>query len=825
MNFMRHLFIFFIIIFTVQSGMSQGGKRGGGKRKQQFIKGYVSGKIVDSLNNEPIEFAIVELLGVRSNRQIDGDLTDEGGGFKLKEIKTGRYKLKISFIGYKTKIVDKVDLTLSNPDKKIGYIYLSPSDIKLNEVQIIDQRTLIESKIDKMVYNVAKDPTLTGGDATDVLRKVPMLSVDMDGNVSLRGSQKVKILLNGKPSGLFSDDVGEALQMFPADEIKKVEVLTSPGAKYDGEGSAGIINIVTKKGIIKGIKGSVKTFLGDKMENVRSSIAVGRGRFGANARLGLRYKLPKVSTVKFYRERNFQKGNTTLTKNGETDVSRTGFGGVLGAFYDFNAFNSINTSMRFRGRKYSTNGDFEIKNTDIDNIVIVSNRNEEGDNLRSSYSWNADYTKKFKNNKDKLLVVAAQLEGNYHQEENLKDYSLSSELERNDNEGTNKELTLQVDYTQPMSEVIKIELGAKSILRNLRSDFERILEDRSSGVEMIDNNYTDKFNYIQDVYSGYLSSTIKFPNKIGVIAGVRYEKTVISGSFENVKQDFENDYNNVLPSVTISKRFKDFSTLKLSFNERIHRPGLRQINPFINNIDPQNISFGNPKLSPELTKQVELGYSKFLKGAMVNFSVYYRNTVDVINSFLKVNSNGISETTYFNIGTSNTYGANIFSSLKLFKVLDIRGNLNLNKIKIEGVGNRSGLISENIAYNAFLSSNLNLKRGWVFEIWGFFNSPKYTLQGRRPSFSMFSIGIQKEIFKGNGKIGLRLVEPFNEYKIFKTEAEGRNFYQVNELSIPFRSIGITFSYRFGKLDFKSRKSAIRNDDLKSSGSEEDEGER
>ncbi len=821
---MKNIYIAFFVLFILANGFSQHrGRRGG---KTASLKGHISGIVIDSVTREPIEYAIVELLNKSNDKQVNGIITDENGRFKLVDIKTGKYKLKVSFIGYTPKILTEVELTLSKPDKNLKNILLAQADHLLDEIQIVDQRSLVESKVDKLVYNVAKDPTLEGGDATDVLRKVPMLSVDMDGNVSLRGSNKVKILLNGKPSGLFSSDVGEALEMFPADEIKKVEVITSPSAKYDGEGSAGIINIITKKGIVKGMKGSIKTFLGNQMEHLRGSIAIGRGRFGMNARLGFRHKLPRESIEEFYRKSTANDNILELKQDGLLDVSRSGFGGVIGAFYDFNAYNSINTSVRLRGYNYNSEGKYLTKTLLNDLEQDNYSREEKWEKLRSAYSWNADYTRKFSSSKDKKLVLAFQLEGNLNKNNNEKSLSNLEIIENNDNQGTNKELTSQLDFVQPLGEAVKFETGAKSILRKLSSDFRRKLYLLDAEKDSIDLANSDIFNYNQNVYAGYISGVFKLPHSFGLIAGLRYELTAISGLFDEAGLNFNHDYDNWLPSMTISKRFKDFSTIKLSYNERIHRPSLRHINPFIDNRDPLNISYGNPKLSPELTRQIEMSYSKFLKGSMVNVSLFYKRTKDVINTFLRVDSNAVSRTSYYNIGRAKSYGINIFTSLKLFKIWELRGNFNVNRYIIQGSRVRKGLKNRSIKYNAFLSSTLSFAKTWKAEIWGFFNSPNYTLQGKNPSFSMYSFGIQKELLNKKGKIGLRLVDPFNADKIFLTELKGKTFYQKRQLSVPFRSIGLTFSYSFGKLNFKSRKSAIRNDDLKSGGGgEEEEGDR
>ena len=813
----RFIVIVFSILMVSASSFAQRGRGMKRENKQQTLKGYISGNVIDSISGETVEFAVVEVLSKRSGKQINGALSDENGHFKIEDVKTGNYKVKVSFLGYTPKIVDNVALTLKNPDKKLGDIYISPSSNMLNEVQIVDQRSLVESKIDKIVYNVSKDPTLTGGDATDVLRKVPMLSVDMDGNVSLRGSSKVKILLNGKPSGLFADDVGEALQMFPADEIKKVEVLTSPGAKYDGEGSAGIINIVTKKGIIKGIKGSVRSFFGDKMESLHGSLAVGKGRFGLNTRIGARYKIPATSTNEFYRE-TYRDGNTLVYKqNGTSKVSRLGVGGVIGGFYDFNAYNSINTNLRLRGHGYETDGFLDVENSNDKYKRYTS-----GLRSRSTYNWTTDYTKKFKRNKEQKLVLASQVEGNIQKNNNEKYYDYDPTIESNDNNGLNREITLQIDYVHPVNQSVKFELGAKTILRNLTSDFSRIYTLKPSNIDSIDDKNTDIFYYDQNVYAGYLSGTFNLPHRWGMIAGVRYEHTQIKGDFDKFEKKFTNDYDNWFPSITLSKRFKDFSSLKFSYNLRIHRPSLTYINPFVDNKDPYNISYGNPYIAPENTQQYEVGYSKFMKGSMINMSVYYRNTDDVIESYLFIDSSGVSNTTYYNIGKTDYYGVNLFASVKLMKILELRGNFDINKYYIAGDVNNENLKNEGYIYNGFLSSNITIFKDWKAEIWGFFRSPRYTLQGKNPSFSMFSLGIQKEIFNKKGKIGLRLVEPFKADKEFVTELEGSNFYQKNVLSVPFRSIGISFSYSFGKLDFKERKSFIKNDDLKQGGSD-DEG--
>ncbi|MEZ4907605.1 MAG: TonB-dependent receptor [Saprospiraceae bacterium] len=806
---MRYSFLIVAMVFNIGFILAQNPGNRPMTPSQPSIVGHITGKVLDSISRQSVEFAIVELLNP-SDKQVNGSLTDENGNFTISDVKTGKYKLKISFMGYNPKFIFGVVTTLKDPDLDVKDILLEPNSVLLSEVQIVDQRSVVESQVDRLVYNVNSDPTLVGGDATDVLRKVPMLTVDMDGNVSLRGSQKVRILLNGKPSGLFAEDVGEALQMFPADEIQKVEVITSPGAKYDAEGTAGIINIITKKSILEGISGSVRGFFGNQMEHGNARLAYGHGRFGINARIGMRYKLPAKSSVDFFRESISDDGSVfTLSQNGYTDVSRNGLHGNIGAYYDLNAFNSFNTNVRLRGFQYSNDGE---QNSVFSNSALDYNRISENIKTNKTIDWSTDYTRKFASNDEKKLVIAFQLETDLSNTENNKSIDTQLYDEANLNDGTNREITTQFDFVQPVSKKWKIELGGKAILRKLTSDFSRefIYDDHTT----VDGDNTDIFYYNQNVFAGYLSMTFQLPKQISLMPGLRYEATNIEGDFKFYDSEFSNAYNNLFPSISVNKKFKDFSNIRVSYDSRISRPSLQYINPFVDNTDPLNVTFGNPEISPELTDNYEIAYSKFLKGATINLSVYYKNTRDVIESYLYVDDEYVSNTTYYNIGTTNALGFNVFSSLTLLKIWQLRGNFNINKYTINSVNLDEDTKNEGYRYNAFLSTSLNLKKGWQAEIWGFFNSPDYTLQGKNPSFSMYSFGIQKDIFNKKAKIGLRIVHPFSKNKVFLTELSGDDFSQTNKVTVPFRSIGISFNYNFGKLNFKERKDVINNMDQK-----------
>jgi ferric enterobactin receptor len=622
----------------------------GGRNSGPTITGNISGTLVDSIAGTPIEFATVVLIDAKTEKQIDGGLTDEKGDFKLSEIKLGTYNLSFTFMGYRSKEVKGITLTGKEPDYKFDNIFLVSEGVNLEEVEVVGQEVLIENKIDKLVYNADKDVTTRGGDATDVLRNVPLLEVDFDGNVSLRGASNVTILINGKLSTLFGSNPGEALQTISADQIKSVEVVTTPTAKYDGEGTAGIINIITKKKSIEGFTGSVSTAIGNRNNRANINTNLARGRFGLNANVSSYFTWPLDRPSEFYRENTVNGVTSTLSQIGVGRGASYGPRGGLSAFYDFNAYNSINTSLSFFGR--GGNNDSRIDAISTGLFEQEYTRLVENASLGGGFDWTTDYRKKFKN-PEQEFSMAFQLSGNKTENESTifqegSDPSLFRD-ERNDNDGLNLEYTLQSDYVHPFSQAVKLETGVKAILRRIDSDY--LYEERLEGDTdfSIDESRTDEFAYVQDVYAGYASFNLKFGENWGVVAGARYELTDISGDFRDDPTTFGNDYGNFLPSFIISRNFKNFSSLKASYTRRIQRPSLRTINPYIQVEDNRNISFGNPDLNPELTDQYDLTYNAFIKGLVINASVFYRNTTQTIENFTDVafqDDGGIVTTIY-----------------------------------------------------------------------------------------------------------------------------------------------------------------------------------
>lgn len=805
-----------LLTLLLSSTIALGQFSGYGK-KGPSIKGVIKGVLLDEETKEPLPYASIVLQKAGKDLMLDGVLSDDSGAFKIEKVKNGDYELVITYLGYEDKIIKDVKPTLKKPDVNLGKIAMTSSSKVIEGVEIKAERALVENKVDRIVFNAENDSSVSGGDATDVLRKVPMLNVDLDGNVSLRGSQNIKILINDKPSGMFASNTSEALKMFPADQIKKVEVITSPSAKYDGEGSAGIINIITKGENIEGIAGSVNLSGSNRQNSAVLSLNAGKGRFGLSSNMSAFYMVPTDADNTFYR-----KAGDILTSNqGNTETSRLGFRGGASAFYDFNAYNALNTSFNIRGFGFGMNSTVNGKYEDASRSYLDTYmRSAETNTLNSGFDWSTDYTRKFERDEDQELVLAFQYSGNIQdQKYNLREPHNESIRDRYEdviNDGNNDEWTMQLDYTHPFSKAVKLETGIKGVLRDIISDYTYKKAESQSSSFVVDPTRTNIFNYNQDVLAGYMSSTFVIAKKYSLIAGLRYEQTRIAGDYNKKLSDrdkaFDNTYANWLPNFTIARTLSGFRKLKLSYSRRLERPSLFYINPFNNQSDLYNQTYGNPFVKPEVTDQIEVGYNFNVAGFSVFMNSYYKHTNDIIESTIRVNDAGVSINSFDNVGTNNAVGLNLFTS-KSIGAVTLRGGGDFYTYNASGTVNGEKLKAQDILYSLFFNGDYKITKTIKSDFFGFFMAPRRTLQGVNPGFSMMGFGLRKEY--GDWSFGLRVVEPFRPTKSFNSELKGAGFEQRTTFEIPFRSVGINVRYKFGKVDFKARKSKVKNTDLKS----------
>ncbi|MNK25920.1 Ferric enterobactin receptor precursor [compost metagenome] len=791
---MKKLLLFCTALMMMMSAKAQFPMMGGGSAAPK-VTGRISATIIDSLTKQPVEYATVSLINTKTAKPVNGGLTDAKGKVSIQNIAPGEYKLVVGFIGYTTKNL-QVKTTPEKPDNNVGNVLLVGSASTLNEVTIEGKKNVIENKIDRMVYNAEADATNAGGDATDVMRKVPMLSVDMNGNVQMRGSA-VRVLINGKPSGTMANSVADALKMIPAEQIKSVEVITNPSAKYEAEGSGGIINIITKKSNAEGVSGSVNASAGTRQNNGNFNLTAKSGRFSANTALGGSFAYPQETKTSFL--------NTTssgdVLQNGTSDWKREGFNGSLGLDYDFNAYNNLSTNAKYNRFYNGGPSNSKIFANGVSNGTI-DGRSDMGNN---NLDWNLDYRRTSKKQGEEFSVAGQLIQGRNTNEfvnDQLDASGARLRYTESNNIGKNREYTLQTDYVYPFSKTVTWEVGAKGILRNIRSEFAQ--------------NSAQDFDYDQNVGAAYSTIAFNLTEKIKFKGGVRGEYTEIG--FTNANGvPVKNDYFNLFPSAVLSQTIKGSTTIKLAYNKRVQRPSLAYLNPFLNETNPYSVMQGNPDLDPELSHNVELGYSTFIKGSMINASLFYRNTKNVIENFVTDGDiPGSTLTTYNNIGTTQSFGANVFASYNPTPKWTLMTNLGVNTYEIENKDpNRIGMHEGTyLNYNLFLRSATAFKGGWNLELFGVVNSPRYTFQSKTDPMFFYGGGVKKDIMKKQASLGLNLLNPFNRDLHIKTVSRsGESFAQTSNIYYPLRQISLNFSYKFGKLKFTEKKK-IKNDDVK-----------
>ena len=756
------------------------------------VTGRITAVIVDSATKAPVDYATISLVRIKDNKSVNGGVTDAKGKVTLQNISPDKYKLVVGFMGYKSKSV-LLTTTPEKPDLNAGTISISGTQSNLKEVAIVGKTPLVENKIDKLVYNAEQDVSNPGGNASDVMRKVPMLTVDIDGTPSLRGSA-VRVLINGKPSGTMAGSVADALKMIPAEEIKSVEVITSPSAKYDAEGAGGIINIITKRKTAQGINGNVSLAAGTRQNNGNFSLNVKKGRLAVSANAGGQYAIPQDTRVDLVNQ--VYADNSTILQSGFTRAKRYAYNGGFGLDYDVNAYNSFSTNVKYNKFSNGSDGSFGVAQT-INNATSSYLRTSDNEAGVSNVDWSADYRRTSKKAGEEFTVSGQASFGR-----NTTEFSTFNTFPatgntitiNGDNTGKNNEYTIQTDYVYPFAKGMILETGAKGIFRNIQSKYASSEQD---------------FDYDQNVAAAYGVLSFKLAKTLDVKGGLRAEYTDISG-LSGASLNFKNDYFNLFPSAIISKTLNKSSTLKLSYNRRMQRPSLNYLNPFLNQNDPQNQSQGNPDLRPELTDLIELGYSTFIKGSMINASIFYRETEDVIETIYLPEQR---LNTFSNVGTNKSYGGNIFGSYNPTPKWTLMGNFSLYTYNVTNAANNvsTGLYAN---YSVFGRSAISFNGGWSTELFGVYSGRKKTFQGTTGAMTFYGAAFKKEVMKKKATVGVNMLNPFTRDLHIRTDNSSSSFLQQTNIYYPLRSFGVNFSYKFGKVSFAPSKKKINNDDLK-----------
>ncbi len=794
------------------------------------VAGRLTGTVTDGTTGKPVSYASVAVLNA-AGTPVNGGVCGDDGKFVLPGIPPGTYTLQISFLGYQDVKRPSIVVPEDGGAVALGTIPLAAAAQKLGEVVVTAQKPLIEEKVDRTVYNAENDQTTRGGDATDVLKRVPLLSVDLDGNVSLRGSSNIRVLINNKPSTIAANSIADALKQIPADQIKSVEVITSPSAKYDAEGSGGIINIVTKQNNLRGGQLGMDASGGTRSGtlNLNGSYRTGKMGFslGGFGRAG--YNTPGSFTNSQLTSDPTNPANSRLTTQAADTRQNQLFGRyTLGWDYDIDKHNSLAASLAYGTRNATNYQDGLATVTSLlpsssTSTTTSSNRNVKTTDESGTVDASLNYTHTYEVEQREFSVLTLFSRNNRTYNFNNDIYSASdvvnTGISGNDNASSNQELTAQLDYQTPTAKNQLLEFGVKDIKRTVNSDY-------TYYGQIASTQANNSFNYDQNVAAGYVAYTIGLPKGFTLKPGVRYEYTTITADFGQGTVGEIPDYGVLVPSVNLSRKLSNGNVLKLAYNRRIQRPSLQFLNPNLQASNPLIQTQGNPVLRPEYTNNYELGYSTSFEQANLNFSTFMRNTTGSIQSVRTplgdANYPGAVLITYANVGQENAYGGSVFVSKNSGSKFSINGGVDTYYAVLKnGVEDPNYSASnEGFVVSGRLFGSYALSKVWGLQAFGFYRGRQVQLQGFQSGFGVYSLSVKRDFSEKKGSIGFGAENFFTNSITIRNDISSPLLTQNSTNVLHNMSFKVYLSYRIGKLTVDQRprnRKGVNNDDLKEGG--------
>lgn len=789
----------------------------------------ISGVVVDA-EGQPLPSATVLLYKGNDSTHVKGEAADFDGKFEMNSLSKGTYRLEISFMGYRTKKMN-VELTDEKPARRFSKIILQEDAALLTAVEVSAQRASLQVDIDKKTFLVNESAVSDGMSASEVLKEIPSVDVDVEGNVTMRNSGNVEIYINGKPSGLTEENRGDILEQLPAGSIEKVEVISNPSSKFDAEGSAGIINIVMKKSYDKAsYYGSVSAGIsypwgGRPGGNVGANINFSKGKWSSFANIG--YNNRKSIGGSLNNRQSFKGDTILMNQSSETDfVMNTGFL-RMGTGCQIDSSNSINISgmISFGGRNrdqfidydrgYMRMGEeifnsFQERNSFADNkrlmgnaVIDYSHIFSEGHTLSTSFSFSAnksDDDKRYEQyNYDSLRASIEEL-----------DY-----VQNQSSFNKNRNFDGQIDYVNPITPTSKIEAGVKLSFQNQYSDVESSIKRLGMDDFVAQHELDNDFELHQNVYAGYVS----YGNKIRRFAmqlGLRGELTDVDWTLNTTgEESTKKPYFDVFPTAFFSYQVSENDELQLSYTRRISRPRRYWLNPYVNVSDSTNISFGNPDLDPEFANSFEFNYVKNFKRHTFMASLYYKLTQDVIQRYSWLSGEAMIST-FANITTSHSTGLELILKNR-WNVVGLTSNVNLYYYKLNGgifdvTTNFGGNLTDveveiddrqSFSWSAQMSADFSLPKDFSLQVTGNYQSPRATAQGKSLSTYYVNMGLKKPFLQKKLVATLSVRDLLNSRKR-KSETWADDFYQYSESFWSGRMINFNLTYNFGNMSSKKK---------------------
>ncbi|WP_321333706.1 TonB-dependent receptor domain-containing protein [uncultured Bacteroides sp.] len=782
----------------------------------------VKGMLLDSLTQEGEPYATIKIVKKSiPDKTVKMAVTDTNGKFREKLTDSGTYLITITSIGKKTVIRE---FTLKSDEKTadLGTLYTSEETNELKGVEIVAQKPLVKVDIDKIEYNIQDDPDSKTNSVLEMLRKVPLVTVDGEDNIKVNGSSSFKVQVNGKPNNMMSNNPTEVLKSMPANSIKYIEVITNPGAKYDAEGVGGILNIVTVGG---GFEGYTVTLSGNASNRGAGGSVYGTVKKDKLTVTG-NYSYSKNNYPKSYSDlsREDVEADTHLSAHNSNSNNGSFQYGNLEASYEIDTLRLVTLSFGLYGGGNNGNGDGSTELADAANAPIYSyDMNSNNDNSWYSIRGNIDYQRLFKV-KDRMLTFSYKINTQPQTSDSYTRYTnaaipdewqqrLNLQNQRSDGETNSTEHTFQADYATPLGKLHTVETGVKYIIRNNASDNKFYLANSGSDDYSYSDTRSSKYEHLNDILAAYGGYSFKYKD-FSAKAGVRYEHTI-----QNVKylvgrgDDFKVNLDDVIPSASLGIKIGKTQNLRGGYNMRIWRPSIYYLNPYRDESNPTSISYGNPELKSEKSHVFNLSYSSFTAKFNLNLSLRYSFNNNGIESYSFL-ENGILNNTYKNIGKSRNSGLSLYANWNASSMtrlyINADGGYSDYRSPAQGLKNNGwdGFLYGGIQQTFPLDIRLSLNLMGA--------TPQTMLQGRGSGFYDYSMSVNRSFLKKRFTLSAFAGNFLKKYTSSSSHIQGEGFKQTSDSRYSRQRFGVSVSYRLGELKASVKKAArgINNDDVK-----------
>ncbi|NIJ55834.1 TonB-dependent receptor domain-containing protein [Dyadobacter arcticus] len=761
--------------------------------------GKLIGKVVESPANTVVSFATVALLASRDSTLANGVVADENGVFTITNVSPGNYILRVTNMGYQTRVVANVKVAAEGNLVDLGNIVLVAEAQKLSEVLVKGERSMIVDDIDKKMVTIGKDLLANSNNVSDLLEKIPAVSLDENGNPQVRGKGNVVVLIDGKPSNLYGSDLPTILQSFPANLIERIDVMTTPSAKYEGEGASGVIDIITKKSKIRGTNGGMRLSLGNKNNhNASGNLNYRAGKFGLNASLSGNTRA--MTWKRTLSRDNFISENTShLEQSGKGGNNGNNTFGRVGMNYDINEKNSLELGMNYSRDNSRNNSNLLNETSLVPGVVSESFRRiNRGKGNGNNVNFNFDYRKKFADKDHQFNFTSSYSLGgsdgeSYYMQESAIDSLMRSQ--QNLRHSNRKSLFLNTDYTWPITPKSTLEVGLRSRMSSNDNTNSFYNMNRETGSYEFDQNISNVFAYSDATYTGLMTFSQK-TDLWGMRAGLRVTDYNQNIDQISIGREFGVHFLTLVPSLALTRKLGESSQMKLNYSRRVQRPEADWLNPYTDVSDPRNVKSGNPNLRPEFTHKAEMGYSNYESSGGFGPSLFMDYSNNAITQIRTIDESGISLTRYDNVGRELAYGLETDFSQKIGEVLKINGSGRF--FRSEVVSTLAQINNRTWSYSGNLNAFITLPADFRVSAYVNYEGPRAIAQGTREGVFIANMGIRKDFLEKKATISFNVQDIFLS-RAYKSQLNTATYSQNSYWQQTNRLVNLTFQYRFGKI--------------------------